>query len=134
MRLRKNMNNGKITDKLVTLLFIICAVIFVAYPMHSGYIFSGSDMQFHLSRIYEIKNGLEHLKYPWVSFLTFNKIGYAINSFYPNGSLLVFIPLFILIKNPVTAYYTFMGTLFFGGANCQTKCNGLSKNTSYGVS
>ena len=109
------MNNGKITDKLVTLLFIICAVIFVAYPMHSGYIFSGSDMQFHLSRIYEIKNGLEHLKYPWVSFLTFNKIGYAINSFYPNGSLLVFIPLFILINNPVTAYYTFMGTLFFGG-------------------
>ncbi|KAB1950394.1 hypothetical protein FEZ37_11125, partial [Limosilactobacillus fermentum] len=23
---------------------------------------------------------------------------------------------------------------FISGANCQTKCNGLSKNTSYGVS
>ncbi|WP_153010981.1 hypothetical protein [Limosilactobacillus equigenerosi] len=93
-------------ENLFYFLFFVLAISFVIFPFRSGYVYSGSDMHFHLNRIYELKESLVNLKYPWANFLTFNKVGYPINSFYPNLTLVLVIPFYILIHNPIVAYYT----------------------------
>ncbi len=48
--------------------FFVLAISFVIFPFRSGYVYSGSDMHFHLNRIYELKESLVNLKYPWANF------------------------------------------------------------------
>lgn len=94
-------------------LLLLTSLVFVVFPWKTGYLFSGSDLQFHLNRIEELRQAFIVGKYPLVNTLTFNRVGYAINSFYPAISLTPFILIFIIIHNQVDATYSFMLILIF---------------------
>lgn len=95
----------------IPLLFMLLALTLIIIPWHSGYIYSGSDVRFHINRIAELVHGLNK-GFPLVNFLTFNGVGYDVNSFYPLPLLYLFSPIF-LIKNPVNAFYLFLSILLF---------------------
>lgn len=80
-------------------------------PWHSGFIYSGSDVRFHINRIVELsKSGFD---YPLVEFRTFNRIGYDVNSFYPVITLYPIVIVFKMLRNPLNAYYVSIGMFLF---------------------
>lgn len=93
------------------MIFIFLALTLIIIPWHSGYIYSGSDVRFHINRIIEITHSLNK-GFPLVNFITFNKIGYDVNSFYPSPLLCILSPVF-LMKSPVNAYYILLLVLLF---------------------
>lgn len=93
-------------------LFLLMALTVIIIPWHSGYIYSGSDMRFHINRIVEMLHSVGK-GFPLVNFYTFNSVGYDINSFYPLLLLYLFSPIYFLIKNPVNSFYAFLLVLLF---------------------
>lgn len=92
---------------MLILLFLFLSLIAI-YPFwHSGYLYSGLDMQFHLSRIEEwsqdiAENGL--FSHPIIATHSFNQIGDIVPSMYPDVTLYPF-ALFMLIMKPLNAIY-----------------------------
>lgn len=79
----------------IPLLFMLLALTLTIIPWYSGYIYSGSDLRFHINRIAELVHGLNK-GFPLVNFLTFNGVGYDVNSFYPLPLLYLFSPIFLI--------------------------------------
>lgn len=96
----------------VIIVMLLTAIIFVIFPWHSQFIFSGSDMQFHLNRIEEIKHAVLNGTYPVISTNTFNGVGYAINTFYPSLTIYPFIWCFLLPIGKINSFYTFIFIVF----------------------
>lgn len=93
------------------LLFLLVTVAYIVIPWHSGFIYSGSDVRFHINRIVELsKSGFD---YPLVEFRTFNRIGYDVNSFYPVITLYPIVIVFKMLRNPLNAYYVSIGMFLF---------------------
>lgn len=96
------------TNVLIIIIFCMLSFSCVYIPFHTGYIYSGSDVRFHINRIVELSKSSG---YPLVNFFSFNRTGYDINTFYPILTIYPFIILFKLIKNKIVSYYIFIGIL-----------------------
>lgn len=90
------------------ILFFLFLSVFAVFPFwHTGYLYSGPDMQFHLSRIEEwtadIKQG-GLFTHPIIATHTFNQVGDATPTMYSWVTLLPFV-LFMMIMKPISAIY-----------------------------
>lgn len=90
--------------------FMVMALTITFIPWHSGFIYSGSDVRFHVNRIIELVDSLGK-GYPLVNFHSFNGVGYDVNSFYPSVLLYLAVPFFALIHNPINAFYIMLTLL-----------------------
>lgn len=63
----------------IPLLFMLLALTLTIIPWHSGYIYSGSDLRFHINQLLSLS--MASIRIPTGKFLTFNGVGYDVNSF-----------------------------------------------------
>ena len=93
---------------------LIVGLIPVLFFWKTGYVYSGSDMQFHMSRIFELTEHVKNFEFGTIASINSdNSVGSLVNMFYPYLSLLPVIVLKLFIGNWVTVYY---GSLWFYGA------------------
>lgn len=95
-------------------LFATTSVILVSPFVLGGKLYMGSDMQFHLSRIYELKSAISNGSgFSFISTHTFNSVGVPLNLLYSPLLLYPFAILTLLISNQVTAIYVGIMLMFF---------------------
>lgn len=114
---------------------IACAVIMASYPLFSGGVLFGHDLNFHLYRIEGIKDGLLSGQFPVRVHPTHNNgYGYITSSVYPELFLYFPAVLRLLGMSPVMAYNTFLV-----GVNAMTafvmyySAKGMSKSKYVGL-
>lgn len=119
----------------VALVTVLCAAVFASYPLFSGTVGFGHDLNFHLYRIEGIKDGILSGQFPVRVHPTHNNgYGYITASVYPE--LFLYLPAVLRLwgMSPVMAYNTF---LF--GVNLATalimyySAKGISKSRFAGV-
>jgi len=77
----------------------------------TGLVYSGSDMQFHISRIAEVADAFKHGQFLNITaIISDNAAGSMVNQFYPYLTLIPAVFLKLMIHNDVMAYYV---TLLF---------------------
>ena len=95
------------------LFMAICIIVMIPFWKHNT-LNSGSDMQFHLQRIYEIYMNLKNGSlFPYVSVYSFNNVGVPLNLVYPAIFLYPFAIFMLLLRNPVHAIYLGMWLILF---------------------
>lgn len=97
------------------MLFLVLSFIAVFPLWRTGYLFSGPDMQFHLSRIQELVDDIKQgglFAHPIIATHTFNQIGDAAPSMYPGITIYLFAFLMFIFK-PIDAIYTGFVILIF---------------------
>lgn len=91
----------------------VCFLVMVPFWRHNV-LNSGSDMQFHLQRIYEIYMNLKNGSlFPYISVYSFNNVGAPLNLLYPALFLYPFSIFMLLLRNPVHAIYLGMWLILF---------------------
>ncbi|VDG23449.1 hypothetical protein [Lactiplantibacillus mudanjiangensis] len=96
------------------ILFAVTSVVLVLPFVLNGKLYMGSDMQFHLSRIFELKSAISNGNgFPFVSTRTFNSVGVPLNLLYSPLLLYPFAILSLLISNQVDAIYVGIMLMFF---------------------
>ncbi|MCZ2491577.1 hypothetical protein [Dellaglioa carnosa] len=96
------------------ILFGALTIIFMLPYMRGNYVtsFYNQNTTFHLNRISELVNALQHGKIlSYVNLSTFKNVGVATNLFYPFVFLYPFAIFDILLKNPIKGYL--LGVAFF---------------------
>lgn len=94
------------TGVLLLLLYFLVVTVLMFWPIrHPEFLYYGHDMQFHLNRIEDLTQNLRnHNLIAFISTYNFNKLGIAVNVFYPNLFIYLFAGL-RLIFTPVKAIY-----------------------------
>lgn len=114
---------------------ILCVAVFASYPLFSGTMGFGHDLNFHLYRIEGIKDGLLSGQFPVRVHPTHNNgYGYITASVYPE--LFLYIPalLRLLGASPVYAYNTFLFLVNVATAVIMyISAKGISKSVYTGV-
>lgn len=92
----------------IFLLFAVLSVAAVGVYMVKGQILSinSNDLTFHLNRIETFRQAIvDGNGFAFRNFETFNKIGNAINFFYPYAYMYLWAVIYVLVPGPVTAFY-----------------------------
>lgn len=93
----------------ILILFLAMSYIYIAFVLHNGIVYAGSDRMFHIERLEEAYQTLKsgHIV-SLISTFSFLRIGQAINIFYPWINLIPYAIIRLIVVKPVTAYYLFM--------------------------
>lgn len=95
---------------------ILLSIAYVLLVWNKGLVLPGDDRIFHIERFEEAYHSLRAGHLPsLISTYSFSKIGQAINTYYPWGSLLPYAILRCIIKNPIHAYYSYIALEQFIG-------------------
>lgn len=90
----------------ILLYSIFISIVPLILLWKTGFIYSGSDMQFHVSRIAEVADAFRHGQFLNITaIMTDNSAGSMVNQFYPYLTLVPAALIKLLIHNDVTAYY-----------------------------
>lgn len=100
----------------VLVLLILLSIAYVLLVWHKGLILPGDDRIFHIERLEEAYQNLRLGHLPsLISTYSFSKIGQAINTYYPWGSLIPYAILRCIVKNPIHTYYGYIALEQFLG-------------------
>ncbi|MFT8883762.1 MAG: hypothetical protein ABF975_07120 [Liquorilactobacillus hordei] len=93
----------------LVILFAVLSLVYVVLAWHTKTVLVGDDRLFHMERLEEVyKNiGSGHF-ISMISTYSFGKVGQAVNTYYPWGNLLFYVPIRAVLKNPISAYYIYM--------------------------
>ncbi len=98
--------------------FFIFSILDVIVFLRYGWLFGAQDLQFHLQRIEELYQNIQHLGFfPSIATFTFNQNGSAVMSMYPKLPLYLFVICRLIIRQPIFSYYfgiilsTFIGLI-----------------------
>lgn len=95
-------------------LFLLSTTVVILPFILNGKLYMGSDLQFHLNRIQELKSAFESKGgFPFISTETFNNVTVPLNLLYSPMTLLPIVFVTLLVTNPVTAIYIGIGLILF---------------------
>lgn len=98
----------------ITILYAILSLIMTVILNSKGIIWGSDDSTFHIGRLVSISHSFQNGNLiPNISTSNFRLIGYAINLFYPFVTIVPIALLFMIINNPITAFYTGIGIYLF---------------------
>ncbi|MCP0887199.1 hypothetical protein LB941_07610 [Ligilactobacillus sp. WILCCON 0076] len=93
----------------LVLFFAVLSMIYVVLAWHTKTILVGDDRIFHIERLEEAYQDINNGHFiSMISTYSFGKVGQAINTYYPWGNLLFYVPIRMLLRNPITAYYSYL--------------------------
>ncbi|MDV7758468.1 glycosyltransferase family protein [Liquorilactobacillus mali] len=93
----------------LVVLFAALSLVYVALAWHTKTILVGDDRIFHMERLEEAYKDISNGHFiSMISTYSFGKVGQAINTYYPWGNLLFYVPIRVFLKNPITAYYIYL--------------------------
>lgn len=90
----------------ITIFYIFISFFSIFFLRKTGFLFKGDDLHFHIDRIENLVGLLKsHTLISFISTYSYNKVGIAMDQFYPNLFIYPFAVLRIIVKNPVSAIY-----------------------------
>ena len=109
----KKNNSNRINNLIAVIIFVIMAVGMVMPLIHTGKIAIDIDWWFHSSRVEQIYRNLKAgVPFTYIATSTFGKTGVGSFLFYPDAFMYIW-ALLRFIYSPVTAYYLWVGIIFF---------------------
>lgn len=111
--------NRRLQSLLILSCFLVLSICYVIPLWKQGVVFSGDDLPYHVERLNELfENFKRGNLFPGFATYYFKKIGYPVNIFYPWITLIPFVCIRFIVKNPVSSiylgisFYTFLTMLF----------------------
>ena len=109
----KKNNSNRINNLIAVVIFVIMAIGMVLPLIHTGKIAIDIDWWFHSSRVEQIYRNLKAgVPFTYIATSTFGKTGVGSFLFYPDAFMYIW-ALLRFIYSPVTAYYLWVGIIFF---------------------
>jgi len=103
---KNNEKKYKNSTGYIIIYFGIISFLTFWFLSRNGYIYTGTDAQFHINRLEELVSNYKlHNFFPFVSTFSANRVGIGTNIFYPALWLVPFVFFRLIMQNPIHAIY-----------------------------